>query len=102
LVSARRFRFLVLPLDDAQLIVINVYGGVVQDVYGADDSDEVILIDWDTAGAQPGDPSLVQAPCDGASRLVAVMSLAPRPLRELAGSDIEPALQAACQQAAFE
>jgi hypothetical protein len=34
-------------------LVINVSGGVVQDVYTDDPAIDVILVDWDTEGCEP-------------------------------------------------
>lgn len=38
----------------AAKIVIEVNGGVVQEVYSNDPNVTVVIVDWDTEGAEPG------------------------------------------------
>jgi hypothetical protein len=56
-------------------VVLNVSGGVVQDVYVDDpDAIEVVLVDWDTDGCQAGeDESLVEIEAAGGALANAVI-----------------------------
>ena len=63
------------PTERLNRVVLNVSGGVVQDVYVADpDAIEVILVDWDTEGCQAGeDESLVEVEAAGGKLANAVV-----------------------------
>lgn len=43
----------------ATKIVIEVNGGVVQEVYSNDPAVTVIVVDWDTDGAEPGNGNYI-------------------------------------------
>ena len=55
-------------------VIINVYGGLVQDVY-ADGDLQVAVIDWDTEGVSPGEDGTVSVPQSDERRAVASVCL---------------------------
>lgn len=77
-------------------IVVNVYGGIVQGVFASSPELHVVVVDWDTDGLNS--PALVDLSLAGRRCSAAVVELAPVPLEELAGSDAEQAIDAACAQ----
>ena len=78
-------------------IVIHVEGGVVQGVYSDVPGFEPVVVDWDVADAQPDEPGIVSVLHPRGSFMTSVCPLPARPLRELAGSDTEAAIDAAVQ-----
>lgn len=74
-------------------IILNVSGGVVQDVFCSDFETEVILVDWDTEGCDSSDDDVFQIGGRAAAAFVARVDVAP--CHELAGTDVEAALRAA-------
>lgn len=77
-------------------IIIEVAGGVVQEVYCSDQGAHVTLVDWDSEGAGAGDPSVVEISVDGNRMQYAFVAvLSPRPLSDLAQTDTQVALRAA-------
>jgi hypothetical protein len=75
-------------------IVINVYGGVVQDVYCSATEAELIVVDWDTDLCDESQSGLVQITEEtGDKRLAFVSRHLPEPLEALAGTDVETAIQ---------
>jgi hypothetical protein len=72
-------------------LVICLQGGLVHDVFCAEDAD-VVLIDFDVEAAFTGEPGLVELP-DGQRAYVAAVN--PLPLHHLAGTDAEAAIDAA-------
>jgi hypothetical protein len=84
-------------------IVVNVHGGVVQDVFCSAGGAEVIVVDWDTEGAGSGDPSVVAVEtAKGEKRAVHVDRSKATPLVDLVGTDVEAALQAFQPEATIE
>jgi hypothetical protein len=79
-------------------LVINLYGGVVQDVFSAVPGLQVLLVDWDVEDAFPGEPSLVEVPLPHGARQACVGDLQVSSLDGLAGTDVEAAVDAAYQQ----
>ena len=77
-------------------IVLNVHGGVVQDVFSSLPDLHVVVVDWDTEGLDS--PAVVEVSLDGRSCSASVIELNALPLEELAGSDVEQAIDAACEQ----
>lgn len=78
-------------------IVIEVSGGVVQEVYCSDPAAAaVIVVDWDAEGCGADEPHIVEAHHGtDRERLARVTSQAAMPLENLAGSDVEAAVEAA-------
>jgi hypothetical protein len=77
-------------------IVINVYGGLVQDVSCSEPDAQAIVVDWDTEGSQPGEPGIVavRGPLDR-EFLAHAACHEVRPLEALVGSHAEAAIEAA-------
>ena len=83
-------------------IVINVAGGVVQNVFASNENVEVIVVDWDSEGADLGSPQLVEFHEGGRTETALVAQIAVQSLHELAGSAIEGAIDAAYEQDALQ
>jgi hypothetical protein len=79
-------------------LVINIRGGVVQDVFCSVPGPQAIVVDWDVGDSVPGKPGIVDVPVHEAHCAAYVQHLAVRELRELAGTDAEAAIDAACEQ----
>ena len=77
-------------------IVLNVHGGIVQDVFASNPDLHVVVVDWDTDGLNS--PALVDLSLDGRRCSAAVVEMPPVPLEELAESDVEQANDAASDQ----
>ena len=77
-------------------IVINVYGGLVQDVFAFDPNIEVTLVDWDVAGADADHPDVVSIVDRlGRNRPAYVASLSVHSSQKLDGTEVAAALAAA-------
>ena len=76
-------------------LVINVYGGLVQDVFSTIPNLRVVVVDWDSADCNAGEPGVVCVTCDGRAYLAWVANIATRPIESLPGTDVARALQAA-------
>ena len=80
----------------APKVVLNISGGVLQDVFGSDPAITVVQVDWDTEGCSPSDEGIVEIPDErGGTQLANVAEYHVSPLEELAGTDTEAALKAA-------
>jgi hypothetical protein len=80
----------------AAKIVLNVSGGVLQDVFSSDPAVTLLLVDWDTEGCDPSDNGIVEIPDGrGSTQLAHVAECPVCPLEELAGTETEAALKAA-------
>lgn len=62
----------------ATKIVIEVVGGVVQEVYS--DDPEVIVVDWDTEGCEPGKHAYVVEDSGGHEHLAFAEVIPPTPI----------------------
>ena len=81
-------------------LVINVYGGLVQEVFCSDPEIEVLLVDWDVEPADAEHPSVVQVPSDShRSQPAYVAPLAVQALEVLQGTQVAAAIDAAEQAA---
>jgi hypothetical protein len=76
-------------------IVINVSGGVVQDVFASEQLADLVVVDWDVV---PDDETAVEAEYAGQQLRANVNHPVIRPLRQLAGSEIEAVIDAACER----
>ena len=77
-------------------IVLNVYDGSVQGVFTSQPDVEITLVDWDVAGTDADHPEVVAVrDALGRTRHAFVDRATPQPLSELAGSDVEAAIDAA-------
>jgi len=77
-------------------IVLNMSGGLVQEVFASDPAITVALVDWDTEGCDPSDNGMVEIPDErGGTQLAHVAECPVEPLEQLAGTETEAALKAA-------
>lgn len=77
-------------------LVINVYGGLVQEVFCSDPEIEVLLVDWDVEPADAEHPSVVQVPSDSRrSQLAYVAPLTVQALDAVHGTQVAAAIDAA-------
>ena len=80
----------------APKIVLNISGGVLQDVFSSDPTIAVVLVDWDTEGGSPSENGVVEFPDgQGGTQLANVAEYPVLPLEELAGTETDAALKAA-------
>jgi hypothetical protein len=80
----------------APKIILNMSGGLVQEVFGSDPAITVALVDWDTEGSDPSDNGMVEIPDErGGTQLAHVAECGVEPLEQLAGTETEAALKAA-------
>ena len=79
-------------------LIINLHGGLVQDVFCSVPGVQVLVVDWDVEDACPDEPGTVDVPLrDGPSR-ACVTDFPVASMSEVAGTDVEAAIDAACQQ----
>lgn len=77
-------------------LVINVYGGIVQEVFCSDPNMEVLLVDWDVEPADAKHPSVVLVSEDGRNTQHAyVTPLTVQELDSLQGTQVAAAIDAA-------
>ena len=79
----------------APKVVLNISGGVLQDVFSSDPAISVVLADWDTEGCSPSDMGIVEVPADRGTQLANVAEYPVLPLTDLVGTETEAALKAA-------
>jgi len=79
-------------------VIINLNGGLVQDVFCSVPGIQVLVVDWDAEGACPGDPGIVDVPLPDGPCRACVTDFPVAPLSEVAGTDVEAAIDAASQQ----
>ena len=76
-------------------IIINVYGGLVQDVFCSHPEAEVTLVDFDIHANCDDEPGIVMITAGQRTERAFVDQLSPQPLEALAGTDVERAIDAA-------
>lgn len=80
----------------APSIVLNIHGGIVQDVFASNSAAEVTLVDWDVFGADVDHPDVVTITDNlGQARRAFVAQLTVHSIRQLAGTDAAAAIAAA-------
>ena len=79
-------------------LVINLNGGLVQDVFSSVPGLQVLVVDWDVEDSFPGEPGIVDVPLPDGPCQVCVSDLPVVSLGELAGTDAEAAIDAAHEQ----
>ena len=79
-------------------IVIHLNRGAIQKVFSSDRDAEIILVDWNVPCPARHAPNVVAVELRGRRVLSRVASLTPQPLHELAGSDLERAVEAAFER----
>lgn len=77
-------------------IVISLRGGLVEEVYCTDEGTPVMVVDWDVDRGRSRKQSVVEFPFGRSEHKARVMPADVHPLFELTGSDIEAAIDAAC------
>ena len=83
-------------VSPAPQIVLNISGGVLQDVFSSDPAITLMLVDWDTEGCDSSDNGIVEIPGEyGGTQLANVAECPVQPLEQLAGTETEAALKAA-------
>jgi len=78
--------------NPAPQVVVNIHGGVVQDVYCDEPLADLIVVDWDTS---PDDDGITEAAHNGELLRAYVTHPIIEPLHRLAGSEIEALIDAA-------
>ncbi|HVX09953.1 MAG TPA: hypothetical protein VHC22_02010 [Pirellulales bacterium] len=76
-------------------IVINIYGGSIQDIFTSDRGVEVVVVNWDTDNVDPSTETFKVRCSDGERRRAIVTCRAPFRLEDLAGTDAAAALNEA-------
>jgi len=77
-------------------VVLNISGGVLQDVFSSDPAISVVLADWDTEGPDPSEEGVVEiSDGHGGTQLAAVAEYPVTPLSDLEGTETDAALKAA-------
>ena len=80
----------------ASKIVLNISGGVLQDVFSSDPAINIVACDWDTEGSDPSDDGIVELPDGrGGTQLANVAEYPVLSFTDLAGTETEAALKAA-------
>jgi len=76
-------------------VVINVHGGLVQEVFASEPLAELVVVDWDVT---PGDHQAVEVEIGRRHLRASVQHPMVQPLEHLAGSDVEAVIDAACER----
>ena len=76
-------------------IVINVHGGLVQEVFASESLAEIVVVDWDVT---PGDRQAVEVEVGRRHLQASVQHPMVQPIEHLAGSDVEAVVDAACER----
>jgi hypothetical protein len=80
----------------ATKVVLNISGGVLQDVFSSDPAIAVTRVDWDTEGSDSSEEGIVEIPDGrGGTQLAMVAEYPVLPLMDLVGTETEAALKAA-------
>ena len=82
--------------DAGSTIVVNVSGGVIQDVFCSAPDVNALIVDWDVQ--DPSSPGVVNLNLDGRSCSAFVSESQAHPLDKLLNTDVEKAIQTAVQQ----
>ena len=77
-------------------VVLNIHGGVLQDVFSSDPTITLARVDWDTEGCDPSEDGVIEVPDGhGGMQLAAVAQYPLLTLTDLADTETEAALKAA-------
>jgi len=82
-------------LPPAPKVVLNISGGVLQDVFSSDPGVSVVVCDWDTEGCTSSEEGIVEIPADRGTQRADVAEYPVTPLSDLEGTETEAALKAA-------
>ena len=77
------------------LLVINVYGGLVQDVFASSEDVRVIAVDWDLPDREASERGVVRLTCDGREYRAHVSEITVAPITALLDTEVHRALLAA-------
>ncbi len=80
-------------------LVVNVYGGGIQDVFSSIPDLQVLVVDWDAE--KRGSPSFVELALNGVSCSASVVELDVLSVKRLTRTDVKRALDAARKQEVF-
>lgn len=84
------------PARAQQQVVLDISGGVLQDVHASDQTIHVVNVDWDCDGCEPGEEGMIEiTDARGRRHVAAVAEYPVSPLAALAGTNTRAALQAA-------
>jgi len=90
--------FFVAKETAAQMIVLSISGGVLQDVFSSDPAISVVLADWDTDGCTSSEEGVVEIPDGrGGTQLAAVAEYPVAPPQGTVGCRRPPQFQPRCQ-----
>ena len=76
-------------------VVINVHGGLVQEVFASEPLAELVVVDWDVA---PGDHPAIEVQVGQRHLRASVQHPIVQPIGHLAGSDVEGVIEAAYER----
>ena len=76
-------------------VVINVHGGLVQEVFASEPLSELVVVDWDVA---PDDHQTVEVQIGQRHLRASVQNPIIQPIGHLAGSDVEAVIDAAYER----
>ena len=79
-------------------LVINLYSGLVRDVFCSVPDLQVFVVDWDVGDSFPGEPGIVDVALHEGGCAAHVRDMQAEPLSELAGTDTGAAIEAAYEQ----
>ena len=88
-------------MNEQPLIIVEVHGGVVQNVYCSIPNAKAIIVDWDADGCFPGEDGVVEIELRGRTQVASVGEMPLSPLEEMAGTDVGLAIDAARDQGAL-
>lgn len=83
-------------------VIVSVHGGLVQDVFCSVPGVRVLVVDWDVDGSFPGEPGIVDVQLATGPSQACVTDVAATSADELAGTDVEAAINAAYQQGVLD
>jgi len=90
--------FFVAKETAAPKVVLNISGGVLQDVFSSDPAISVVLADWDTDGCTSSEEGVVEIPDGrGGTQLAAVAEYPVAPPQGTVGCRRPPQFQPRCQ-----
>jgi hypothetical protein len=76
-------------------IVLNIHGGLVQEVFSTAPDVQVAVVDWDVSGPAPGEPDLVLVPTESGVKKAYVCQMPIQAWSKLDGADVDTALRLA-------
>lgn len=75
-------------------VVINLYGGLVQEVFCSDQDADIVVVDWDTETCPEADPDITRITTENGLELGAIVrEFDAAPIKLLAGTDCDAAIK---------